>query len=198
MNAKAALAGLLTLMSASSALANVPTATPTPLPPAPQVILTGEDANLRMTVPVMINGKGPFHFVIDTGADRTVISRELAETLGLPAGRKTRLNSMGGSSEVSTVKIETLQVSTTISRNITAAALSARDLGADGLLGVDTLKGLRITLDFDTKLMTAEPADAPPPPRIRDGEAEVAREVTAQDGSEPESKPWKKGPNIKL
>ena len=35
---------------------------------------------------------------------------------------------------------------------------------------MDSLKGLRITLDFDAKTMIAEPADAPPPPKLRDGD----------------------------
>ena len=37
--------------------------------------------NESCTVPVMINGQGPFDFVVDTGADRTVISEELAKQL---------------------------------------------------------------------------------------------------------------------
>ena len=136
MRAKAALAGLLALIAASYAVANVPTV-PVPLPPAPPAnqVATGEDRNLRLTVPVMINGKGPFQFVIDTGADRTVISRELAATLGLPAGRKTTLNSISGASKVETVKIASLQVSTNRLEDVRAASLSAANLGADGLLG---------------------------------------------------------------
>ncbi|MEK6638843.1 MAG: retropepsin-like aspartic protease [Pseudomonadota bacterium] len=57
---------------------------PAPIVPVEDIIATAEDDALRMTVPVMINGQGPFRFVIDTGADRTVISSELAERLGLP------------------------------------------------------------------------------------------------------------------
>ncbi|MFN5759407.1 MAG: hypothetical protein ACK440_07415, partial [Sphingomonadaceae bacterium] len=40
---------------------------------AADVVPTGDDGAARMTVPVMVNGQGPFSFVIDTGADRTVI-----------------------------------------------------------------------------------------------------------------------------
>ena len=39
-----------------------------------------------MTVPVEIGGAGPYRFVVDTGAERTVISRELARELELEPG----------------------------------------------------------------------------------------------------------------
>ena len=43
-----------------------------------------------MTVPVRSPAPGPYRFIIDTGAQRTVISRELADALGLAAGRDVR------------------------------------------------------------------------------------------------------------
>ena len=42
-------------------------------------------------MPVTIADAGPYPFVVDTGAERTVISRQLAQTLGLPAGRDVRV-----------------------------------------------------------------------------------------------------------
>ena len=39
----------------------------------------------RMTVPVLLSGSGPFRFLVDTGADRTAISRQLASRLNLTA-----------------------------------------------------------------------------------------------------------------
>ena len=40
----------------------------------------------RMTVEVTVGGRGPYRFIVDTGAERTVISSELAQTLGLGSG----------------------------------------------------------------------------------------------------------------
>jgi hypothetical protein len=37
----------------------------------------------RMTVPVTIGGEGPFRFMLDTGAQATVVSRALADRLAL-------------------------------------------------------------------------------------------------------------------
>src|SRR5690242_2099660 len=55
-------------------------------PNAGQTIETANDPYRRMTAPVALNGKGPFFFVVDTGANQSVISRELASELGLPDG----------------------------------------------------------------------------------------------------------------
>lgn len=125
------------------------------------IVATGVDRALRMTVPVMVNGQGPFQFVIDTGADRTVISEELATRLGLPAAGTAKLHAMGGSGTVDIVKIETVQVSTNIAKKVKAAALPQRYVGADGLLGIDSLKGQRVVMDFVSNTMRVEPASAP-------------------------------------
>ena len=49
----------------------------------PDKLCFARDSYQRMTVPVRLGGKGPFRFLIDTGSDRTAISRELAVALGL-------------------------------------------------------------------------------------------------------------------
>ncbi len=131
------------------------------LAPEATSIETGADAASRVTVPVMINGQGPFQFVIDTGADRTVISRELAERLDLPQKGKARLHAMGGSADVRLVNIDSIQVSNVAKRNVKAAALPYRHLGADGLIGIDSLKGQRIVMDFESGTMKLEPSSDP-------------------------------------
>lgn len=40
----------------------------------------------RMTVKVDVGTRGPFRFLVDTGADRSAVSRELATRLGLVRG----------------------------------------------------------------------------------------------------------------
>jgi predicted aspartyl protease len=141
---------------------------PTPIVPTGDIIATTEDDALRMTVPVMVNGQGPFQFVIDTGADRTVISSELAERLGLPDAGKARLHAMGGERDVRIVAIDSVQVSTNTVRGVRAAALPVRNLGADGLLGIDSLKGQRIIMDFKAQTMTVVPASKNDPTPVED------------------------------
>jgi predicted aspartyl protease len=46
-------------------------------------ISAATDAASHLMVDVRINGHGPYHFVVDTGADRTVLASEVAVELGL-------------------------------------------------------------------------------------------------------------------
>ncbi|WCM26387.1 aspartyl protease family protein [Sphingomonas sp. QA11] len=129
---------------------------PTP-PPTPTVLDIGS-ADDRMTVPVSIGNSGPFHFIVDTGAQRTVISRELAGKLGLPSGRDVRLTAMTGTSNVATVMIPKISVSTMGGTSIEAPSLESRNLGALGMLGLDTLQGHALTIDFAKDTMTLTPS----------------------------------------
>ena len=108
----------------------------------------GSDRQTRMTVPVTVDGKGPYPFVVDTGADRTVVSRELATHLRLaPAGTAT-MHTMSGVGPVNTVRVTTLEVGGGTNAGINAPALAREHLGAHGLLGVDSLQGRRVVMDF--------------------------------------------------
>lgn len=128
------------------------------VPPPAENMLTMGDAATRMTVPVTIGSAGPYQFIIDTGAERTVISRELATTLGLAPGREVRLTAMTGTSNVDTVVIPSLSVSSIASKPIEAPALLTANLGAPGMLGIDTLSGHSLSIDFETNRMTLQPS----------------------------------------
>ncbi len=139
-------------------------------PPVSETIAAAHDKALRLTVPVMVNGQGPFDFVIDTGADRTVVSQELADRLNLEQDGTATLHAMGGKGTVKIVKIDTIRVSNNTARHVRAAALPIRNLGADGLLGIDSLKGQRIVMDFEAKTMKLEPSSEPEAPIPSDSE----------------------------
>ncbi len=133
-----------------------------PVAPAPDPAGTTvqlAEVSERMTVPVQIAGAGPYRFIIDTGAERTVISRQLAGILGLPAGRPVNVSSMSGTTRVGTFLIPSIQVSTVPDiGEIMAPALEAHHLGAAGLLGIDTLRDHKIVIDFDTDTMSVVPS----------------------------------------
>lgn len=149
------------LFVAAPAFAATPGTLTDEVPPVAATVAAGEDQAKRMTVPVTINGQGPFQFVIDTGADRTVISKELAEQLALPKSGTARLHAMGGSAQVSVVKIDRVQVSNMITKKVKAAALPRKFIGADGLIGIDSLKGQRIVMDFRAGTMTLQASETP-------------------------------------
>jgi predicted aspartyl protease len=131
-----------------------------PAPPAvpPETIGIAPDPSTRMTVPVRIDGRGPYGFIVDTGAERTVISRELAQTLALDAGEPATLSSMSEVSQIATVVIPNLGIGRRTVSDIHAPALSRSDLGGDGLLGIDSLQSQRVEMDFRRHQMTVTPA----------------------------------------
>jgi predicted aspartyl protease len=113
----------------------------------------------RMAVPVMIGDNDGYRFVIDTGAERTVISRELADRLALGAGPRINLVSLSGRSQVATVAIPALRFGRKRDpKQVMAPALSYRHLGASGLLGVDLLEGHKVLIDVDRRTMQVRPS----------------------------------------
>jgi len=118
----------------------------------------GQDRHARMTVPVSIGTSGPYAFIVDTGAERTVIARELAATLQLSSAGSARLHSMTEVSNIPTVAIPMLGVGGKEVRGIRAPALERRNLGAEGMLGVDSLQSQRVSFDFERQLMTVVPS----------------------------------------
>ncbi len=124
----------------------------------PDTVSTSRDAAERMTVPVTVDGQGPYAFVIDTGADRTVISRELAASLGLQPGDPVELNGTGGVDLTPTARIGELLVGARAMHEVSAPTLLASNLGAAGLLGVDSLRNQRMVMDFSRNLMAVEPS----------------------------------------
>ena len=133
---------------------------PAPIPLADDGILAFGDSQARMTVPVTIGARGPWPFIVDTGAERTVVSRELAGVLGLVSGGDVRVTAMTGTSTVGTVIVPALSVSTISRSTIAAPALETRNLGALGMLGLDALQGHSVAIDFDRARMTLRPSRA--------------------------------------
>lgn len=119
------------------------------------------DAYERMTVPVRLAGSGPFRFLVDTGSDRTAISRELAGKLRLAEGRTATMHSATGRSEVRMALLPELTVSRKAVRHIRAPLLDAADIGADGILGIDSLRSHRVLFDFAGQSLSIASAESP-------------------------------------
>ena len=129
-----------------------------PTPPKVDQLAFEADSTQRMTVPVSIGGSGPYRFMVDTGAERTLIAQELAGRLGLKPGTTARVHSMSEVSDVATAVIPRLQVSARALRDIHAPAFSRFNLGAEGVLGVDSLKSQRVVFDFAAQTMSIAPS----------------------------------------
>lgn len=153
MRGPAALAGLLALFATGSVAARQPEGTPTPA-----TILQLRDSGLRMSVPVSVAGAGPFPFIVDTGSERTVVSRELAGLLKLPRGHDVQVTSMAGTRTVGTVQLPGFTVSSIAGGAVDAPSFVGSFLGAPGLIGVDTLQDKAVVIDFDKGQMSIRPS----------------------------------------
>lgn len=132
---------------------------PTPENVEATLLALGE-IDKRLTVPVAVGGKGPYNFIIDTGAERTVVSRELAGSLRLGPGAPVLMTSMTGQDRVSTVIVPDLSIKSIGEQHtIIAPALEARNLGALGLLGIDTLRNHQVSIDFEKGTMAVRPSE---------------------------------------
>jgi predicted aspartyl protease len=114
-------------------------------PPAELSVVA--DMYRRMTVAIKINGAGPFGFVVDTGANQTVISQELAAKLGLPAGPMAPLNGVAGVQVAPTTQAR-LEIGRRALDNVALSVLPAAGIGGAGMLGLDSIGEQALTLDF--------------------------------------------------
>ena len=117
----------------------------------------------RLTVEVGINGTGPYRFVVDSGADTSVIGARLGGALHLPAGHPVMLNGITESRRVDRVLVDRMQVGPSLFQDLELPRLDERDLGAVGMIGLDALAALRLMLDFEARKVSANDASLPAP-----------------------------------
>ncbi len=151
--------------------AQLPPAPMAPLPPAvidDALAIGGQDidarkVSTRMTVAVDVNGKGPYRFVVDSGADTSVIGTRIAAAQALPPGRPATLNAMTGTARVERVEVGALTVGSTTVSNLLLPVLPERNIGGDGMIGIDALVEQRLMLDFEKRTIKVEDARRPLP-----------------------------------
>jgi predicted aspartyl protease len=152
----------LHLLSAMAAATATTSTIPPGMPAVPEdaeILQLEKDRYERLTVPVTIQGKGPYRFMIDTGAEATVVSFSLADRLQITDRRPATLVGMASRVATETIDIAEFMLG---SRNLyirTAPLVNAEHLGAvDGILGLDSLQNQRVLLDFEKKVLAV--ADA--------------------------------------
>jgi predicted aspartyl protease len=126
-------------------------AEPDPTLPAGEIVSNEIDRYERMTVPVTIAGQGPFRFMIDTGAQATVVTPALRDRLQMPTLGRATLVGMAAAREVELVQLDGLEFAARVFDAIHAPLLDAQNIGADGILGLDSLQNLRVLIDFRSR-----------------------------------------------
>ncbi len=139
------------MWAVSAALAlgalQAPPAISTTPPAQPQLIAFRADPIHRLTVPVRINGR-THRFLVDTGAERTGISLELARSLRLRTGAPSLVTGFAGSAWVPSVALSKVEFASAPKQDLNALAFSRDAIGADGFLGLDALRGQTVIFDF--------------------------------------------------
>jgi predicted aspartyl protease len=122
----------------------------TTAPPADYEANTRPDRIGRIIVPITVNGHGPFQFLLDTGANRTVLTPRLVAELGLQISRDdtVTLNGVTGAEVVPTVFIERVSAGDLAIENQRLPVAYALGGDVDGVLGVDGLGNKRVLVDF--------------------------------------------------
>jgi hypothetical protein len=144
-------------------------------------------------VRVRVNGKGPFNFLVDTGAPALYVSTETARKVGLKASDEefwtpvVRLDFEGGAS-LRSVKARVEDPFQLVGMN----ALGLPGASIDGILGFTVLARFRLELDPTKDRMTwtrldFEPRDPPVPPRLP-GEKKSASGMQAMNALGPLAK----------
>lgn len=106
-------------------------------------------------VPAFVNGRGPYEFVLDTGASATVLSPELASVLRLETTAAEPMTGAGGMLQATLGRVGSLTVGNAALQDV--AVMVAGFLGElgrvvgtplDGILGYNFLRQFRVTLDY--------------------------------------------------
>lgn len=126
-----------------------------PAPSAAPTAFTYAPKRPLPLVPVMVNGEGPFNFILDTGASLNIVSPAVARAAHLRARRATTLSGAGGTAHGVRSVANSLAFGTFTARAATVTVAdvlraAAAESGApiDGVLSPGALRARRLTIDF--------------------------------------------------
>jgi predicted aspartyl protease len=104
----------------------------------------------RIWAPVLINGRGPYRLVLDTGATHSAIVAQVANSLGIPVGTLStiRVTGVTGSAVVPTISVNRMDVGELSMTSSVLPVVADVFGGAEGVLGTEGLSDKRILIDF--------------------------------------------------
>lgn len=103
----------------------------------------------RIWAPVLINGRGPFRLVLDTGASHSAVIPSVVAHLGVtPMGSPVRLHGVTGSAVVPTIAVDRIEVGDLLINGAVLPVIADVFGGAEGVLGSAGLVDKRIYIDF--------------------------------------------------
>jgi clan AA aspartic protease (TIGR02281 family) len=105
-------------------------------------------------IPVVLNRTKAFRFIVDTGAQRVMISHNVAATLGLDVSHPIRAEAIVTAERQTppapVVRLDRVQIGGIRLSRLEASVFDLPPaLKADGLLGLNFLREFRVTFEFD-------------------------------------------------
>ena len=129
--------------------------------------------NPLILVPVYVQGKGPYEFILDTGAFHCLISPELSAAIGILPEKPLRATGAGGPIKLSLAHVTSLVVGRARQENVEVGITeelsrfsNSIQSKVDGVLGFNFLKNFRLTLDYRHHLLQL--THSSPEPREED------------------------------
>src|SRR5437879_6026089 len=107
-----------------------------------------------IVLPVHVNDRGPFDFILDTGAGTSLLASDLAKELELKTIGSKEGQSAGGKVSVSLAKVDSLTVGETKLHDVDVGIVDLSQIGKtigakiDGDLGYNFLKHFRVTINY--------------------------------------------------
>lgn len=116
----------------------------------------------RPTARVMLNGKGPFSFMVDTGSTNTVLARRHVEALGVTITGTATVAGTTGMAETQVARLSLIEAGAMSKRDVRVAVLPDNNLGSiDGILGADVFAGKKLVFDIQGKSVRIEGSRKP-------------------------------------
>jgi len=118
-----------------------------------------------IVIPVRINQKGPFDFMVDTGSQVTVIDPSLAMDLGLKPQGKVGLVSVASYAQASAAVLDTLEAASHVVEKPLVVVqdlgpIQAADPSIRGVLGENFLAHFDLLIDYAHKLLCLDETGA--------------------------------------
>lgn len=123
-----------------------------------EVLALEQERHNRLTLPVMVEGAGPFAFMIDTGSQATAITHEIRSLANLAPAGTAILVGMASRREVELARVARIEFGSNTFTNFSAPVLAREHVGADGIIGLDALQDFRVLIDFRKQTIAVEDA----------------------------------------
>lgn len=130
-------------------------------------LVAAEDVNVRLAqkrfavLSVLVDGQGPYDFLLDTGSTTSVVDQNLAQELGLKPLQQTVIRTASGTERVPIARIHQMRIGSRSTNTVLVLiskmdGIRKLDKSIRGILGFNFLSRFRYTLDYQHRRLRFE------------------------------------------